>query len=130
HAVQVREWVGEKVPLNLTSGGKMLLAHAGEAFIEQYLTTPLKSHTENSVSDPNKLAVQLVTIREREIAMTDGEYDDEVAGITIPLKNDAGAVIAAITVYGPTFRLRPFANRQAILESMQEAVSKLPPINL
>lgn len=130
YAVQVREWVGEKVPLNLTSGGKMLLAHASPAFIRDYLSRPLASHTQNSVSDAAKLANQLELIRERGYAVTDGEYDDEVAGITVPVKNSADEVIAAITVYGPTFRLRPFASRQAILESMQKAVAKLPEINL
>jgi len=106
-----------------------------QAGATDYLTKPtnadeLKSHTVNSVSDPSKLAIQLKTIKEREVAMTDGEYDDEVAGVTVPLKNEAGAVIAAITVYGPTFRLRPFANRQSIIESMQNAIVNIPPINL
>ena len=130
HAVQVREWVGERVPLNLTSGGKMLLAYADEVFISAYLAQPLKTNTENSIRDPKKLAIQLKSIKEREVAMTDGEYDDEVAGITVPVKNGGGSVIAVITVYGPTFRLRPFANRQAILESMHKALEKLPEINL
>ena len=125
YAVQVREWVGEKVPLNVTSGGKLLLAHAGKSFIESYLTRPLASHTVNSVNDPAKLANQLEMIRERGVAITDGEYDDEVAGITVPVKNVEGDVVAAITVYGPTFRLRPFANRQAILENMHKAVEQL-----
>ena len=130
HAVQVREWAGERVPLNLTSGGKMLLAHAEESFIKQYLASPLQDHTPHSVSDPKKLAIQLELIRERGVAITDGEYDDEVAGVTIPVKNDKGAVIAGITVYGPTFRLRPFAIRQAIIASMQTALSNLPEITM
>ncbi len=125
YAVQVREWVGEKVPLNLTSGGKLLLAYAGQPFIDDYLAKPLASHTANSVSDPAKLKTQLELIRDRRFAITDGEYDDEVAGITMPVQNDEGEVVAAITVYGPTFRLRPFANRQAILESMQNALESL-----
>ena len=86
---------------------------------------PLASHTVNSVNDPAKLANQLEMIRERGVAITDGEYDDEVAGITVPVKNVEGVVVAAITVYGPNFRLRPFANRQAILENMHKAVEQL-----
>lgn len=130
YAVQVREWAGERVPLHLTSGGKMLLAYSNKEFIQNYLSAPLKSNTQNSVSDPHKLAMQLNTIQERGVATTDGEYDDEVAGITVPIKNGKDAVIAVITVYGPTFRLRPFANRQAITKSMQAAVENIPPITL
>ena len=58
-------------------------------------------------------------------AFDDMGVDDEVAAITVPVKNVEGAVVAAITVYGPTFRLRPFANRQAILENMHKAVEQL-----
>ncbi|MFT5193898.1 MAG: DNA-binding IclR family transcriptional regulator [Cellvibrionaceae bacterium] len=125
HAVQVRDWTGERVPFNVTSGGKMLLAHADETFTVDYLSKPLARLTAHSVDDAQKLAVQLKTIKERGFAVTDGEYDDEVAGITVPVKNVDGIVIAAITVYGPTFRLRPFARRTEVLEVMQSAVSKL-----
>lgn len=125
HAVQVRDWTGERVPFNVTSGGKMLLAHAGETFIEQYLTRPLARHTANSVSDPEKLANQLELVRQNGYSVTDGEYDDEVAGITVPVKNDQGIVVAAITVYGPTFRIRGISRRSEILDSMRKAVAKL-----
>lgn len=122
HAVQVREWAGERVPLNVTSGGKMLLAHAGKEFIANYLSKPLARHTENSVADAGKLENQLGIIRDREFSATDGEYDDEVAGITVPVKNTNNEVVAALTVYGPTFRLRPFANRKRILDILNKVV--------
>ena len=125
HAVQVRDWTGERVPFNVTSGGKMLLAHADEEFIDRYLTRPLARHTENSVSDPSKLATQLELIRQNEYSVTDGEYDDEVAGITVPVKNDDGEVVAAITVYGPTFRIRGISQRREILEIMRQEVNQL-----
>ncbi|MFK7802633.1 MAG: IclR family transcriptional regulator [Anaerolineae bacterium] len=125
HAVQVRDWTGERVPFNVTSGGKMLLAHADQLLVEQMLSRPLARHTENTVSDPDKLAKQLELIRQNGYSVTDGEYDDEVAGITLPIRNDQNEVVAAITVYGPTFRIRAISRRREILDIMRKAIEQV-----
>lgn len=124
-AVQVRDWSGQHVPLNLTSGGKLLLAYADSKLVERFFTRPLTGHTKNSIVDPTALRTALASIRQQGYAMTSGEYDDEVAGISVPIGDQSGGVVAAVTVYGPVFRLVQGERQAEILHIMRQATTEL-----
>ncbi len=95
-------WVGRPTPLHATSSGKVLLAW-GPAGDPDDL--PLDRFTAHTVTDPNLLSQQLSHARELGWAATVGEYEDGLNAIAAPVFGLTGAVVAALSVSGPSYRL-------------------------
>jgi DNA-binding IclR family transcriptional regulator len=105
-AISTYNWVGQGTPLHATSSGKVLLAHAGEQVREGVLAGVLERYTIATVTDPALLAAELAAIRGRGWAATEGEYEAGLNAVAAPVRDAGGDVVAAVSVSGPSFRLR------------------------
>lgn len=122
--VQVADVAGDRFPLYATSPGKVLLAHLSEEALERYLDRPLQPFTPKTVIDPNALRQQLALIREQGYAWAFEELD-EIAGVSAPIQDDTGKVVAAVNVYGPAFRFPPNGNDDEITRLVIETGHKI-----
>lgn len=64
---------GGRHPLHTTGIGKAILATRDEAWLAEYLTTPLLPETQHSLTDPDALLADLEGVRARGYARTSGE---------------------------------------------------------
>lgn len=106
-SVVVVNWVGRRLPLHCTSNGKVLLAFLPEAELERLLAGPLDPATGNTITDPHQLRAQLVEVRARGWAHTVEELEEGLNAVAAPVRRADGEVIAAVSVAGPAFRMRP-----------------------
>lgn len=100
-----RQYVGQRGPLHATSTGKMLLAHAGEAELNQVLEQGLEAYTSMTITDPEVLLTELETLREREWASSVAEWEEGINALAVPVRDPEGRVVAALAVNAPAFRL-------------------------
>ena len=98
----VRE--GETFDLHAGASGKVLLAFSSEAFCSEILKQSLQRMTSTTIVDRELLEKELETVRQRGYASSIGEVVPEVAGISAPVFNHTGAILAALTVAGPIQR--------------------------
>jgi len=96
---------GERLPSYCSASGKALLAYAPEKLIDS-LEDVLVPFTENTVTDLARLRQDLARIREKDVAIVRGEWHLQVAGVAVPIRDQAGKVIAALSVSGPADRLK------------------------
>lgn len=89
--------VGNKIPLQLGSSGRVILAHLHKDLQEQVL----KYVTEE---DRNKLLPKLEEIIETGYSINEEELTDNVGALSVPVFGAKGKVIGAISVSGPIFR--------------------------
>jgi DNA-binding IclR family transcriptional regulator len=122
--VQVADATGDRFPAYATSPGKVLLAHLPEETLERYLARPLESYTSKTVTDPNVLRRQLALIREQGYIWVFEELD-EIAGVSAPIWDDTGKVVAAVNVYGPSFRFPPAGQEDEITRLVIEVGHKI-----
>lgn len=102
-AIQVRWWaVGGSLPLNCGAAPKTLFAHTSEQTRERLLKQKLTQLTPHSVTDPNVLRAELDTIRTRGWALAQDDVADGLSALAAPVRNDAGEVIAAVSIGGLT----------------------------
>ncbi len=106
-AVAVQNWVGQSTPAHATSSGKVLLAHVPDLDLEALLGSTLQRYTPNTITDVGVLAHELHVVRVRGWASTVEEYEPGLNALAAPVRDHAGAVVAAISVAGPSFRLTP-----------------------
>lgn len=94
HFVGGTNWIGRRVPLELSSNGKLFLAF-GAAGVTDALP-----------------AAELARIREHGYATTTGELEQGLSALAAPVFGPAGGVIAALSISGPTIRLTPGRMRE------------------
>ena len=100
-------WVGRRTPLHCTSNGKVLLAFSSQAERDRLLTQPLEQATARTIVDPVALTAQLDEIHTRGYAQTMEELEEGLNAVSAPIRGADGEVIAALSVSGPAFRMRP-----------------------
>ncbi len=97
-------WVGRRAPMHATAAGKVFLAFpddAGRPAEPAELTT----YTPRTITDHAMLRAQLAQVRERGWSLCVEEQEDGLVAVGAPVRDATGAVVAAITVSGPTFRM-------------------------
>ena len=106
-AIALHNWVGQSTPPHATSSGKVLLAFGAGLDLRTLLGDPLTRYTEHTLTELDALEKELVQVRERGWAATVEEYELGLNAIAAPLLDHAGAVVAAVSVSGPSYRLAP-----------------------
>ena len=111
-AIQVRDWTGIRIPMYAQSTGRVFLAERTAEALDRYLAQPLLPYTDKTICDPAQLRLILAQVRTHGYAWVVEEFEEGLTALAAPVRNVAGQVIAAVNVFGPTFRF-PAAGRQA-----------------
>ncbi|HLI90605.1 MAG TPA: IclR family transcriptional regulator [Ktedonobacteraceae bacterium] len=97
---------GNRVPLHCTGGGKVLLAYQPESVITSTIAeTGLQRYTETTITDPGQLQQELEQIRQQGYAIDNGEHEEGVRCLAVPVYGPQGRVVAAVSISGPSSRL-------------------------
>lgn len=99
-AISGHNWVGQRTPAHATSSGKVLLAFGALALPEV-----LDRFTPLTITDARLLG--LAEIRRRGWAFTVEELELGLNAVAAPVLGGDGAVVAAVSVSGPSYRLTP-----------------------
>lgn len=112
--------IGRPVPLHTAGVSKAILAHLPPAHTEQLLDgwefTP---HTDATLTTRAAFERELDTVRERGWATDDGEFEDFVHCVAVPVRNAYGEVAAAVSLTA----LRAMADRAALHALLPEVLS-------
>lgn len=99
HSLPLYSRVGRKVPLHCTALGKALLAFSPPERREILLgQLELKPCTNKTITDPERLLLELEEVRQKGYAIDRGEHEEGISCIAAPLFDFAGEVVAAISV--------------------------------
>lgn len=98
-AISGHNWVGQRTPPHATSSGKVLIAFGALALPES-----LERYTPSTLTS---LDEQLAEIRERGYGHTVEELEVGLNAVAAPIRGADGAVVAAVSASGPSYRLTP-----------------------
>lgn len=90
--------VGSSFPLHAVAVGKVLLAYAPEDERTAYLASELTAFTAHTLTDPEKLAAELTTIRENGVGRDEQEYKRGLRALSAPIFEAVGSVRAALAL--------------------------------
>ncbi|TDX59130.1 IclR family transcriptional regulator [Orenia marismortui] len=98
--------IGSKGPAHCLGSGKVLLAFLEEDKLESILKDiKLTKYTSETISSMDKLKNNLNQIRRQGYSIDFEEMEEGVRCVAAPIRNEAGKVIAAISVSGPNTRI-------------------------
>lgn len=98
--------VGGRMPLVCTGLGKAMLAFSPRSLIEHVVAEPLERRTPYTITVPEVLLQQLVTIRERGVAFDHEESKAGVSCVASPILDLQRRAVGALSITGPTPRVR------------------------
>ena len=104
-AIRMRSDLGVRKPAYCTAEGQAILAFQPQAVVDAVIVQGLSPRTPQTITDPAKLIKALAVVRQRGCAIEDEESEIGMRGISAPIRNDAGEVIAAVGLAGPATRL-------------------------
>jgi len=106
-SVVSQNWTGQLTALHATSSGKVLLAHLDSARQAELLDRELDRFTQHTHTDPAVLRDELHRVLEQGHAVTYGELELGLNAVAVPVKDEDGGVIAALSASGPAYRMTP-----------------------
>lgn len=97
--MSLRLGMGSRVPAYATSQGRVLLAFLAPADLASYLDhTELRRCTAQTISEKPALLQVLADIARDGYSWVDGEFDPAVCGLSVPVRDEQGQVVAALSV--------------------------------
>ncbi|WP_052947589.1 IclR family transcriptional regulator [Aneurinibacillus tyrosinisolvens] len=92
--------IGNRVSVYCTAVGKILLAFQSKQEIDRVLAGELTAYTPHTITQPEVIKTRLTQIRKTGVAVTHEELRLGICSVAVPVYNDLGKVIAAISVTG------------------------------
>jgi DNA-binding IclR family transcriptional regulator len=104
-AIRMRSDIGVRKPAYCTAEGQAILAFKPPEIVDRVIAQGLVPRTPQTITDPVKLQKALSGVRQRGCAIEDEESEIGMRGISAPIRNDAGEVVASVGIAGPVTRL-------------------------
>lgn len=105
--------VGQRHPIHSTSLGKAIAAHLPDDELEALCMPLLPVRTIHTLTDGRSLRRQVDHIRHQGFALDMGENEDGHMCIGVPILDDCGRPVAAISLSAPESRLAPTRRLEA-----------------
>ncbi len=99
--------LGKRSPVHCTGVGKVLISEHSPEDIKQILDTHgMEKYTRNTITSFPAFIEELEKVRKLGYAFDDEEREEGVICIAAPARNFSGKIVAALSVSGPTSRLK------------------------
>lgn len=89
-----------------TSHGKVWLASFDDKTLDKILSAmPLKAMTERTITNRATLEREIQAVRKQGYAINDGEREEGLRTVAIPVLGRDGTMVTSLSVYGPSSRM-------------------------
>lgn len=99
--------IGQNSPAHCTGLGKILLAFSNELKLNAFLNGyNFKAFTKHTIKDSKTLRQKLLEIKEQGYAIDRQEFELGLICVAVPVYNNNGQVVAALSAAGPSDRFK------------------------
>jgi DNA-binding IclR family transcriptional regulator len=126
--VMTANWLGRPVALHATSTGKAFLAWLPHEERAVTLAKPLERYTETTLTDRAALEAELESVRRRGYAVSRGELEPGLYGVSAASLDDLERPAAVVSVWGSEGRIRAHGFRvlgEAAAATARELAARL-----
>jgi len=117
--------VGGRLPAHCTGVGKVLLAALSPEELSIFLKKrPLKRFTPSTITSPERLKEALAQIRAQGYALDREEFNGGLMCVAAPIKDYSHKIIGAISISGPTSRIRQ-KNLEKLIPRVKNTAQKI-----
>jgi IclR family pca regulon transcriptional regulator len=126
HILSITLSIGTRLPAYCTSMGRVLLAALHPQELEKYFErVQLHPRTPHTVTDKKRLREILDEVSREGYALTEGELEEGLRSIAVPVRSGGGRVIAAINVSTQVGRVTRSQMVKEFLPVLRNAAQRL-----
>jgi IclR family pca regulon transcriptional regulator len=118
--------IGTRLPLHCHSSGRVLLSGLTPTQLDAYFSRArFEAFTHRTVVDPARLRRLVTDAARKGYAFVNGEMEDDVSGLSVPVLDPDGAVLAALNV---SYKQRGLSQASAVrsaLPALKRAAERL-----
>lgn len=115
--------IGHRHPVHSTSLGKAMAAYLPEEAVERVVDPTFVPRTYRTISDVRTFRRHVADARRRGFAIETGENEDGVTCIGVPILDETGYPVAAMSLSAPDNRMKAVAEHAA--EALQAAARRI-----
>lgn len=125
-AVSTDSRIGRHMGLHASSAGKSILTHLPEERVMEIIEEPgLFAVTEQTITDSDELMEELEHVRERGYATNVEESTLGLRAVGAPILRSDGSVVGALSISGPTHRLKGELFEQELPDLIMGATNEI-----
>jgi len=124
-AVGVPDWTGQRFAPHTVAGGYVVMAWWPPDKLDGYLARGLAPATDRTLTDPAAVRMRLADVRRRGYGWASGEWVDGVSAVAAPVVTDDGHLLAALNVFGPSYRFPDQRSRDEIGRELRGVCERL-----
>jgi IclR family pca regulon transcriptional regulator len=118
--------IGSRVPAYCVSTGRILLAYLSPQQLGAYVKrVGMRKITPNTITSKIKLRAEIEKARQQHWCMAGQEFELGLRSISVPIRDRAGQVIAALNVCCPSTRVSPELIRTRVLVELRDAAGRI-----
>lgn len=118
--------LGSRLPAHAVSMGRVLLSGLDDDALDAYLESArLRKLTAITVVDREPLRQAILRTRQQGYAWVDGELDDSIAGLAVPVRDQDGSIVAAVNVSLPAGTYGEDAAVSEFLQPLRQTATQL-----
>jgi IclR family KDG regulon transcriptional repressor len=104
-SVETTGWAGRVTPAYCTSAGRaLLLDWDDDEIVAVFGKVEFVQRTPKTVRTPRKLAAAVAGARGDGFVVVDGEFEPDLIGVAVPVRDSRGAIIASLNASAPRYR--------------------------
>jgi DNA-binding IclR family transcriptional regulator len=124
-SIRIVSQVGHRLPGHCTGVGKAMLAFKPKAELEKLLAgVELERYTGNTITDKDQLKAELELVRQSGYALDNEEIIDGLRCVAAPIRDHTTQVVAALSVSGPSMRMKP-EKVERVIPAVVQAVADI-----
>jgi IclR family pca regulon transcriptional regulator len=117
---------GARLPAHVSSMGRVLLADLPPRQLDFYFArTTIERYTASTVVDEKTLRRLIAQAGKQGYAIVNGEMDETITGISVPVRNTSGQAVAALNISTAQARVSQDEVRNRILPRLLGAASQI-----
>jgi IclR family transcriptional regulator, acetate operon repressor len=99
--------LGSRVPMHASATGIAYLAAAGDAYVSDYLSSPLEARTPQTVVDDQSLRRLIEEARARGFSINEQGLSTGITSIGVAILGQSKTAVGSISISGPSNRITP-----------------------
>jgi IclR family KDG regulon transcriptional repressor len=120
-SVETTGWAGRVTPAYCTSAGRaLLLDWDDDEIVAVFGKVEFVQRAPKTVRTPRKLAAAVAAARGDGFVVVDGEFEPDLIGVAVPVRDSRGAIIASLNASAPRYRF---------VDRVQEAARELATVS-
>lgn len=116
--------VGRRSAMHAGASARAILAFLPEEKINSVIDSGLEAYTGRTLADPEKLRASLAESRRLGYTFSDGELDEGVSAIGVPVMNGNNLVLASLSISGPNSDFTP-ERKEFLVRKTQESAAAI-----